>query len=131
MYQKQGMDRGPRGSEAMSDFVERLLEEVIDATFMQRGFQARAHREAILAALDDAGYAVLPKPADEISRLFEEAEVEELRAALKPFADLYDTPWTDNKLHIGTALASDVSELRAIKLSDVVKARLALGGRKS
>jgi len=101
----------------MSDFVERLLDEVIDSTFMKRGFRAQTLREAILAALDAAGYAVLPKPADEITRLWKEAEVEKLRAALKPFADLYDMPWTDNKQHIATALASDVSELRAIKPS--------------
>lgn len=116
----------------MSEEVERLLDEVIDATFMKRGFRPQAHREAILAALDDAGYAVLPKPADEISRLFEEAEIERLRAALKPFADLYDTLWIDNEQHIETALAGGfVSELRDIRLSDVVEARLALGGRKS
>ena len=63
----------------MRDIVEPLLDEVIDATFLKRGFQAQTHREAILAALDSA---IVPKPADEISRLFEEAEVEETRAAL-------------------------------------------------
>src|SRR5262249_28378401 len=54
------------------------------ATFMKRGFRTQALREAILAALDGAGYAVLPKAADEISRLFEEAEVERLRSCFAP-----------------------------------------------
>jgi hypothetical protein len=36
-----------------------IIEQTIDATFMQRGFKASTHREAVMKALDEAGYSIV------------------------------------------------------------------------
>jgi hypothetical protein len=55
----------------MSELVERLLEQTIDAQFMRRGFKARNHVDAILQALGDNGYAITPtrpSPSEDVAR---------------------------------------------------------------
>lgn len=41
--------------------VDQTIAEAIDATFMQRGFNARRHTEAVLAALGREGWAIVPQ----------------------------------------------------------------------
>jgi hypothetical protein len=38
-----------------------VIADAVDATFMQRGFRANRHAAAILEALNDAGFAIVPK----------------------------------------------------------------------
>lgn len=45
--------------------IEKLLDDVIDATFMKRGFNAQSHRKAILSALDVAGYDIVKRFEEE------------------------------------------------------------------
>jgi hypothetical protein len=40
--------------------IDQTIAEAIDATFMQRGFNARRHAEAVLQALDREGWIIVP-----------------------------------------------------------------------
>jgi hypothetical protein len=50
-----------KGPEAPRTELEKLLDDTIDAEFMQRGMKASNHRKAILKAMGDAGYEIRRK----------------------------------------------------------------------
>ena len=39
--------------------AEQIITDTVDATFMQKGFNASRHTEAILKALKEAGYEIV------------------------------------------------------------------------
>lgn len=45
----------------MARTPEQIIESTIDATFMQRGFNPKRHMEAVMKALNEAGYQIVPK----------------------------------------------------------------------
>lgn len=63
---------------------EAIIETAIDATFVQRGMLASRHRDAVMKALDDGGYSIVPKD-----------EIKKFRTALQHIADL---PLTDHPI---------------------------------
>ncbi len=44
--------------------AEQIITNTIDATFLQKGFKASRHTEAILKALKEAGYEIVYKGDD-------------------------------------------------------------------
>lgn len=42
--------------------VEKIITDAVDTTFMQRGFKASRHTEAILKALKEEGYVIVYRP---------------------------------------------------------------------
>ena len=39
--------------------IEKVIEDTIEATFMQCGFRADRHREAVMRAIREAGYRIV------------------------------------------------------------------------
>jgi len=54
--------------------AEQIITDTVDATFMQKGFNASRHTEAILKALKEAGFEIVYR-GDELSNKIPSKEI--------------------------------------------------------
>lgn len=103
--------------------TDQVIAEAVDATFMQRGFNARRHAEAVISALEAEGYVIAPALGG-VAEGWRLVPIEPTEAMLEAALDVSGqrvAPFTAER-ESGVATECDLSEQDAADINEQLKA---------